>query len=67
MFGSGTTPVFSNDEINDIVKTVKCLQNTALLIKGFSETVKNEVKEQNGGFFGMFAAYQEICQQVKEQ
>ena len=54
MFGSSfTTLVISNVEINDIMKIVKSLEESGLLIKGISETIKKEVKEQKGGFLGM--------------
>ena len=43
----------SNDEINDIIKIVKPLENSGLLLKGVTETVQNEVKEQKGGFLSM--------------
>ena len=47
MFGSGTTTlIISNEEMNDIMKIVKSLEKSGVLIKGFSETIKNEVKEQ---------------------
>ena len=42
--------------MNSIIKIVKVLEESALLIKGVSETVKNEVKEQKVGFLGMLAA-----------
>ena len=44
------TLVISNNEMNDIIKTVKSLEESALLIKGFSETIKNEAKEPRGRF-----------------
>ena len=51
MIGSGnTTLIISNEEINDIMKIVKSLEEPNLLIKGVSETIKNETKEQKGGF-----------------
>ena len=62
MFGSGfpsdlashnTTLIISNEEINDIMKLVKSLEESDLLIKGVGETIKNEAKEQKGGFLGM--------------
>ena len=54
MFGSGfTTLIISNDEMNDIMKIVKSLEESGLLIKGMSETSQNEAKEQSGGFLGM--------------
>ena len=37
----------------NIMKIVKSLEECGLLIKGFSQTIKNEVKEQKGRFLGM--------------
>ena len=51
IFDSGTTLVFSKEETDDIIKIVKSLENTGLLLKSVSETDENEVKEQKGGFF----------------
>ena len=54
MLGSGmTTLIISNDETNDILKVVKSLENSGLLLKGVSETIQHEAKEQRGGFLGM--------------
>ena len=39
--------------MNDIIKIIKSLEKSGLLIKGVSKTIKNEVKEQKGGFLGM--------------
>ena len=39
--------------MNDIIKVVKSLEDAGLLIKGVSETIKNEAKEQKGGYLGM--------------
>ena len=36
--------------MNDIVKMIKSLEESGLLIKGVSETVKNEAKKQKGAF-----------------
>ena len=36
-----------------ILWIVKSLEESGLLIKGVSKTVKNEAKEQKGGFIGM--------------
>ena len=45
MFGSGfTTLIISNEGMNDIMKIVKSLEDSGLLIKGVSETIKNEAK-----------------------
>ena len=39
--------------MEDIIKIVKYLEDSGLLLKGVTETVQNEVKEQNGGFLSM--------------
>ena len=53
-FGSGTTAlIISNKEINDVMKIVKSLEKSGLLIKGVSETIKNEAKKLKGGFLSM--------------
>ena len=48
-----TTLIISNDEIHDIIEIVKSLEDFGLLLKGVTETVQNEVKEQKGGFLSM--------------
>ena len=45
IYGSGTKAlIFSNEEFNDVIKIVKSLKGSVLLIKGVSETVENEIK-----------------------
>ena len=39
--------------MNDIIKVVKSLEDAGLLIKGVSETIENEAKEQKAGYLGM--------------
>ena len=54
MFGSGTTTlIISNEEMNDTMKILESLEESELLIKGVSETIKYEAKEQKGGFLGI--------------
>ena len=54
MLGSGTTTlIISNDEMDDILKLVKSLENSGVLLKGVSETIQHEAKEQRGGFLSM--------------
>ena len=54
MLGSGaTTLIIANDEMNDIIKIVKSLENSGVLLKSVSETIQHEAKEQRGGFFSM--------------
>ena len=52
--GSGTTTlIISNKEMNDIMKIVQALEDSNILLKGVTKTIKNETKEQKGGFLGM--------------
>ena len=54
MYGSGTTTlIISNDEMDDILKIVKSLEDSNVLLKGVSETIQHEAKEQRGGFLSM--------------
>ena len=54
MYGSGTTTlVISNEEMNDIMKIVQALEDSNILLKGVTKTIKNETKEQKGGFLSM--------------
>ena len=54
ILGSGTaTLIIPNDEMNDILKIVKSLEHSGILLKGVSETIKNEAKEQKGVFLSM--------------
>ena len=54
MLGSGTTTlIISTDEMDDILKIVKSLENSGLLLKGVSETIQHEAKEKRGGFLSM--------------
>ena len=39
--------------MDDFMKIVKSLEDAGLLIKGISGTIKNEAKDQKGGFFSM--------------
>ena len=39
--------------MENIMKVVKSLEDSGLLLKWVSETIQNEVKEQKGGFLSM--------------
>ena len=39
--------------MNDIIKTINPLEESVLMIKGVSETIKNEAKEQKEGLLTM--------------
>ena len=47
---NNTILIISNDEMEHILKIVKSLEDSGILLKGVSETIKNEVKDQEGGF-----------------
>ena len=54
MHGSvATTLIISNEEMNDIMKIVQALENSNILLKGVTKTIKNETKGQKGGFLSM--------------
>ena len=62
MLGSGCSPselasgmstlIISDEEMN-IMKIIKSLQESGLILKAVSQTIKNETKEQKRGFLGM--------------
>ena len=53
-YGSGITAlIISNEEMEDVMKIAKSLEESGLLAKGISETIKNEIKEQKREFFPM--------------
>ena len=51
--GSGVKLIIEQEDINDIMKTIKALENSGILLKGVSKPVKNETKEQRGEFLSM--------------
>ena len=54
MLGSGTTTlIISNDKMNDVIKIVKSLQDSGVILKGVSERIQSEAKEQRRGFLSM--------------
>ena len=55
ILGSGNhiTLIISNDDMQDLLKIVKSLEDSGILLDGITETVKNEVKEQKGDFLSM--------------
>ena len=54
ILGSGnTTLIISNKDMNDLIKIVKSLEDSGLLLKGVTESVQSEVKKQKGGFLSM--------------
>ena len=51
--GNHTTLIISNDDMQHLLKIVKSLEDSGILLDGITETVKNEVKGQKGGFLSM--------------
>ena len=47
-----STLIISNEEMNDLMKIVQALEDSNILLKGVTKTIKNEKKkkEQKGGF-----------------
>ena len=53
--GSGTTTlIISKEEMNDLMKIVQAFEYSNILLKGVTKTIKNQIKEQKGGFLSMF-------------
>ena len=48
--GSGVKLIIEQEDMNDIMKIIKALENSGILLKGVSKTIKNESKKQKGGF-----------------
>ena len=48
-----TTLIISNEEMNDVMKIVQVLEDSNILLKGVTKTIKNETKEQKEGFLSM--------------
>ena len=45
--------IISNYEMKGVIRIVDSLKDSDLFLKGVSETIHNEAKEQKGGFFSM--------------
>ena len=51
---SGTIAlIISNKEMSDIMKIVQALEDSNVLLKGATKTIKNKIKEQKGEFLSM--------------
>ena len=59
--GHNTTLIISNDEMKDILEIVKSLEDSKILLKRISETIKDEAKEQRGGFLSMLLGTLGAC------
>ena len=52
--GSRVKLIIEEEDMQDIIKIVKELENSDILLKGVSKTIENEIKEQRGGFLYLF-------------
>ena len=49
--GSGNTAlIISNEEMNDIMKVIQALEDSNILIKGVTKTIKNKQKNKKEDF-----------------
>ena len=51
--GNNTTLIISSKDMDNLINIVKSLEDSGLLLKGISESVKSEIKEQKSGFLSM--------------
>ena len=51
--GAGVQLIIEQEDMNDIIKIIKALENSGILLKRVSKAIKNETKEQKGGFLSM--------------
>ena len=49
----GIKLMIDNEDMNDIMKIIKALEKSGILLSGVGKTIENEVKEQKGGFLSM--------------
>ena len=49
----GQQLIISNEEMNGIMKIVQALEDSNMLLKGITKTIKDETKEQKGAFLSM--------------
>ena len=51
--GKRINSFISNEDEDNIIRIIKSLENSGVLIDRVSETVKNETEKQEGGFLGI--------------
>ena len=51
--GAGVKLIIEQEDMKDIMKIITALENSGILLKGVSKAIKNETKEQKGGFLSM--------------
>ena len=50
--GNGFTVFIWNEGMDDIIRIIKSLENSSILVDGVTKTLKNEIKKQECGFLG---------------
>ena len=50
MRGDGIKLIIEDEDMNDIMKIIKALEKSCILLDGVGKTIENEVKEQKEGF-----------------
>ena len=59
---SGTALIISNGEMNDIIKIVQALEDSNILLKGVTKTIKNESKEKKVDSYACcWLLYELVC------
>ena len=51
--GSGFKLIIEQEDMKDIMKIIKALERSGILLKGVGKTIKNKTKQQRGGFLSM--------------
>ena len=51
--GGGAKLIIEQEDMKDIMEIIKALENSDILLNGVNKTIKNETKEQRGGFLSM--------------
>ena len=65
---AAASAIISNKEMNDIMKIVRALEDSNILLKGVTKTIKIEAKEQKGGFMECYQVLQElVCKETYQQ
>ena len=48
--GAGVKLIIEQEDLNDVIKIIKALENSGILLKGVSKPIKNETKNKNVDF-----------------
>ena len=51
--GSGVKLIIEQEDMNDIIKIIEALESSGISLKGITNTIENETKEQRGGCLSM--------------